>query len=144
MESDRALKHDLDDLTWQEFEELLRDILDQHNFEVKFRKVFKFNGRGYQIDVVGYRKDLCLCIDGKKYGRGRYRASSIKAEALKHYKRCLVHEEAFSIRSIPVIVSWIDDNLITENGCIILPVHMLNDFLLNLDYILDDLGYNPS
>jgi hypothetical protein len=40
-----------------------------------------------------------------------------------------------------VIVSWIDDNLVSENGCIILPVHMLNDFLLNLEYILDELGF---
>jgi hypothetical protein len=132
---------DLDDLTWQEFEELLRDILDQHDFDIQFRKVFRHGGRGYQIDVVGYRKDLCLCIDGKKYGRGRYRASSLKTEALKHYNRCCAHEEAFGVRSIPVIVSWIDDNLVMENGCIILPVHMLNDFLLNLDFILDELGY---
>jgi hypothetical protein len=141
MESDRAREHDLDDMTWQEFEELLRDILDQHNFEVKFRKVFKHGGRGYQIDVVGYRKDLCVCIDGKKYGRSRHRTSSLKTEATKHYNRCLAHDEAFGLRSIPVIVSWLDDSLMFENGCFFVPVAMLNDFLLNLDSILDEFGF---
>ena len=35
------MESDLDELTWQEFEELLRDILDQHDFEIQFRKIFK-------------------------------------------------------------------------------------------------------
>ena len=126
------MESDLDDLTWQEFEELLRDILDQHNFEVKFRKVFKFNGRGYQIDVVGYRKDLCVCIDGKKYGRARHRTSSLKTEATKHYNRCLAHDEAFGLRSIPVIVSWIDDSLGFENGCIFRAGGHAQRFLIEL------------
>jgi hypothetical protein len=132
---------DLDDMTWQEFEELLRDIMDQNDFEVQFRKIFSHDGRRYQIDVVGYRRDLCLCIDGKKYGRGRYRAGSLKTEAKKHYDRCRAHEEALGIRSIPVIVSWIDDSLSFENGCIFVPVAMLNDFLLNMDAVIDEFGY---
>lgn len=132
---------DLEDATWQEFEEHIRDILNHHDFQVQFRKVFKKDGRGHQIDVVGIRRDLCLCIDGKKYGRGRCRSSSLKREALKHYKRCLVHEEAFGLKSIPLIVSWIDDNMVVENGCIFVPVHMLNDFLLNLDAVLEELAF---
>jgi len=142
MDSDLERSGDsLSDLTWQEFEQYIRDILDQNDFEVQFRKIFSHGDRRYQIDAVGYRNDLCLCIDGKKYGRGRHRTSSLKKEALKHYHRCKAHEEALGIKSIPIIVSWIDDNLVSENGCIILPVHMLNDFLLNLESLLDELGY---
>jgi len=132
---------DLDSSTWQEFEEHIRDILSYHDFDVQFRKVFKAGGRGYQIDVVGLRRNLCLCIDGKKYGRGRNRKSSLKSEAMKHYNRCLAHEEAFGVRSIPIIVSWLDDNMVVENGCIFVPVHMLNDFLLNMDAVLDELAF---
>ncbi|HMK47105.1 MAG TPA: hypothetical protein VK436_10810 [Methanocella sp.] len=132
---------DLDSATWQEFEEHIRDILSCYDFDVQFRKVFKSGGRGYQIDVVGLRRDLCLCIDGKKYGRGRRRESSLKAEAAKHYNRCLAHEDAFGIKSIPIIVSWLDDNMVVENGCIFVPVYMLNDFLLNLDAILEELAF---
>jgi hypothetical protein len=132
---------ELDDITWQEFEEYIRDILSHHDFEVKFRKVFKAGDRGYQIDVVGYKKDLCICIDAKKYGRGRHRSSSLKNEAKKHYDRCVAHEDTFKIRSIPIIVSWLDDDLMIENGCIFVPSFMLNDFLLNIYGYLDTMGY---
>ncbi|WP_230739202.1 restriction endonuclease [Methanooceanicella nereidis] len=131
----------MDELSWQEFEEYIRDVLSHHDFVVKFRKVFKTPERGYQIDVVGLRNDLCLCIDCKKYGRGRHRSSSLKTEAKKHYDRCVAHEEAFDVRSIPIIVTWLDDNLMIENGCVFVPSHMLNDFLLNLDSYLDMIGY---
>jgi len=132
---------DLDALTWQEFEEYIRDLLEYHEFRVQFRKVFKTPERGYQLDAVAYRKDLCLCIDGKKYGKSRPRSSSLKEQAKHHYERCIVHEEKFGIRSIPLIVSWINDDLMFENGCIFVSIDRLNDFLLNLDAYLDEMGF---
>ncbi len=132
---------DLDELTWQEFEEYIRDVLEYHDFEVQFRKVFRTPERGYQIDAVALRKDLCLCIDGKKYGRSRPRSSSLKEQAKLHYERTLAYEEKIGVRSIPLIVSWLDDNLMVENGCIFVSIDRLNDFLLNVDAILDELGY---
>lgn len=136
------MERDLNALTWQEFEEYIRDVLSYHNFDVKFRKVFRTPERGYQIDAIGYRKDLCLCIDGKHYGQGRHRASSLRSEAKKHYYRCIEHEKLFGIKSIPVIVSLIDDNMTVEGGCIFVPIDLLNDFLLNLDSYLDELSFN--
>jgi hypothetical protein len=132
---------DLDELTWQEFEEYIRDLLEHHDFDVQFRKVFRTPKRGYQLDAVAYRKDLCLCIDGKKYGRGRSRSSSLKEQAKHHYERCVEHQGMFGIKSIPVIVSWLDDDLMVENGCIFVSIDRLNDFLLNLDAYLDEMGY---
>lgn len=132
---------DLDELTWQEFEEYIRDLLEYHDFEVQFRKVFRTPERGYQIDAVALRKDLCLCIDGKKYGRSRPRSSSLKEQAKLHYERTLAYEEKIGIKSIPLIVSWLDDSLMIENGCIFVSIDRLNDFLLNVDAILDELGY---
>lgn len=132
---------DLDELTWQEFEEYIRDLLEHHDFEVRFRKVFKTPERGYQIDAVACRPGLCLCIDGKKYGRGRPRSSSLKEQAKLHYERTCAYEEAEGVRCIPLIVSWLDDSLMVENGCIFVSIDRLNDFLLNLEAILEELGY---
>lgn len=130
-----------DELSWQEFEEYIRDILQHHDFNVKFRKVFRTPERGYQIDVVASRSDLCLCLDAKKYGKGRHRSSSLRNEALKHFERCQAHEAMFGIKSIPVIVSWLDDSLMIENGCIIMPYNALNDFVLNIDAYLEEIGF---
>jgi hypothetical protein len=132
---------DLDELTWQEFEEYIRDLLEHHDFVVHFRKVFRTPERGYQIDAVACRKDLCLCIDGKKYGRSRLRSSSLKEQAKLHYERTCAYEQMVGVRSIPLIVSWLDDNLMVENGCIFVSIDRLNDFLLNVDVILDELEY---
>ncbi len=132
---------DLGELTWQEFEEYIRDLLEHHDFTVHFRKVFRTPRRGYQVDAVASRPDLCLCIDGKKYGRGRPRESSLKEQAKLHYERCVEHEQKFGIRSIPVIVSWLDDALLFENGCIFVSIDRLNDFLLNLDAYLDEMAF---
>jgi hypothetical protein len=132
---------DLDELSWQEFEEYIRDLLEHHEFDVHFRKVFRTPYRGYQIDAVASRKGLCLCIDGKKYGRSRHRSSSLKEQAKLHYERCIAHEDMFGIKSIPLIVSWLDDDLMVENGCIFVSIDRLNDFLLNLDAYLDEMGY---
>lgn len=132
---------DLDELTWQEFEEYIRDVLEHHYFDIQFRKIFKTSERAYQIDAVAYRNDLCLCMDGKKYGRSRHRSSSLKEQAKIHYDRCQAHEREFGVRSLPVIVSWIDDDLMYENGCIFVSIDRLNDFLLNLDAILDTMGF---
>jgi hypothetical protein len=131
----------LDELTWQEFEVYIRDMLEHHAFDVQFRKVFRTPERGYQLDAVAYRKDLCLCIDGKKYGRSRPRSSSLKGQAKHHYDRCVEHQRMFGIKSIPVIVSWLNDDLMIENGCIFVSIDRLNDFLLNLDAYLDEMGY---
>jgi len=132
---------DLDELSWQEFEEYIRDLLAHHDFKVKFRKVFKTPERGYQIDAVACRPDLCLCIDGKKYGRSRPRSSSLKEQAKLHYERCVAHEQKYGVKSIPLIVSWLDDSLMFENGCIFVSIDRLNDFLLNLDACLVELGF---
>jgi hypothetical protein len=130
-----------DDITWQEFEERTRDVLSAHDFKVKFREVFRTEQQGYQIDVVGYRKDLCVCLDAKRYTKGHHRASALREQARHHYYRCIAHEKKFGIRSIPVIVSLIDDSLMVENGSIIVPFDALNDFLLNLDQYLEELSY---
>lgn len=133
-------EEDMEDMTWQEFEVYVRDVLTHHDFEVTFRKVFT-HIRKYQIDVVGCKGDLCICFDAKKYGRGRSRTSSLKTEALKHYERCLAYEEKYGVKAVPVIVSWLDDNLMIENGCIFVPLRALNDFLLNLDEYLEHLSF---
>lgn len=132
---------DLDGLTWQEFEEYIRDLVEHHDFEVQFRKVFRTPRRGYQVDAVAVRGGLCLCIDGKKYGRSRPRSSSLKEQAKLHYERTLAYGEMAGVRAIPLIVSWLDDSLVYENGCVFVPVDRLNDFLLHVDAILDELGY---
>jgi Holliday junction resolvase-like predicted endonuclease len=125
--------------TWQEFEEQIRDVLEYAGFSTDFRKVFVAAGRRYEIDVVAHRFDTTVLIDAKRYGKARLRSSSIRAQARKHLARCGEFDRAFSVSSVPVIVSWIDDALLSEAGCFIVPFNKLEDFVVHLERYIDSI-----
>jgi hypothetical protein len=125
--------------TWQEFEEQIRDVLECAGFSTDFRKVFVAAGRRYEIDVVAHRFDTTVLIDAKRYGKARLRSSSIRAQARKHLARCGEFDRAFSVSSVPVIVSWIDDALLSEAGCFIVPYDKLEDFVVHLERYIDSI-----
>ncbi|MGZ5539099.1 MAG: hypothetical protein ACXW1O_04685 [Halobacteriota archaeon] len=126
--------------TWQEFEEQIRDVLECAGFSTDFRKVFVAAGRRYEIDVVAHRFDTTLLIDAKRYGRARLRSSSVRAQARKHLARCGEFDRAFSVSSVPVIVSWIDDALLSEGDCFIVPFDKLEDFVVHLECYVDSIN----
>ncbi|MGZ7133219.1 MAG: restriction endonuclease [Halobacteriota archaeon] len=126
--------------TWQEFEEQVRDVLACAGFSTDFRKVFVTAGRRHEIDVVAHRFDTTVLIDAKRYGKARLRSSSIRAEARKHLARCSEFDRAFSVCSVPVIVSWIDDALLSEGGCFIVPFDKLEDFVVHIERYVDSLA----
>jgi hypothetical protein len=126
--------------TWQEFEEQIRDVLEYAGFSTHFRKVFVAAGSRYEIDVVAHRFDTILLIDAKRYGKARLRSSSIRAQARKHLARCGEFDRAFSVNSVPVIVSWIDDALFCEGDCFIVPFDALEDFIVHLERYVDSIN----
>ena len=125
--------------TWQEFEEQIRDVLDCAGFTIEFRKVFVTAGRRHEIDVVARRFGDTLLIDAKRYGKSRLRTSSIKAQARHHVARCREFDQAFSSTSVPIIVSLIDDSLLIEGGCFIVPYHKLEDFVVHLERYVESI-----
>jgi Holliday junction resolvase-like predicted endonuclease len=126
--------------TWQEFEEQIRDVLECAGFSTDFRKVFVAAGRRYEIDVVAHRFDTTILIDAKRYGKAWLRSSSIRAQARKHLARCSEFDQAFSVSSVPVIVSWIDDALLSEGSCFIVPFDKLEDFVVHLEGYVDSIA----
>jgi hypothetical protein len=41
---------------------------------------------------------------------------------------------------VPVIVSWIDDALLSEGGCFIVPFDKLEDFVVHLECYVDSIA----
>ncbi len=56
-------------LHWQEFEEIAAEALKNNGYRVHNNLRFKHEGHRYEIDVVGCRKPLVLCIDCKRWQR---------------------------------------------------------------------------
>lgn len=126
--------------SWQEFEEEILKVLEEHGFKSKRRFVFKDEiGKG-EVDVLAERFGIVLAVDAKRYTEGWYRLSALKREAKKHAERCRRLERVIGRRVIPVIVPLIDDQVYFYHSFIV-PYTSLNDFLLNLHYYLAEFGF---
>ncbi len=54
-------------LCWQEFEEIAAFTLENYGYAVTNNVRFKYGGRRWEIDVVGCKKPLVVCIDCKHW-----------------------------------------------------------------------------
>ncbi len=120
---------------WQDLEELTFKALEAHGFECEFRKVF-VNGSRYEIDVLARKGGITMAFDCKYYLKVKSRKSALKREARKHYLRCEKLSEVTGERTVPIILTFLDDSLLYMEGCIIVPLRALNDFLLQYAYYL--------
>ena len=125
--------------SWQEFEKLTKEVLESHGFETSFRVVFRDEHGRAEIDVIAERFGVVLAIDAKRYTHTWYRASALRREAKKHVERCKRYEKIVGKKVVPVLVSLVDDRIIEHEGCIVVPFHAFNDFLLNLEAYVDEL-----
>ncbi len=132
---------EMDEISWQEFEEAVKEIFEKNDFRTEFRFVFKDEVGRSEIDIVAERFGTLIGVDAKRYNKSWNRKSAIKREALKHGERCKRLSRLKERKVIPVIVSLIDDSLISYQGCIIVPFNSLNDFLVNFEYYIEELGY---
>ena len=57
-------------LGWVEFENVAAVALEAHGFEVRRRFHFKGAGRRWEIDLIGCRKPLMVCVDCKHWLHG--------------------------------------------------------------------------
>ena len=57
-------------LSWQEFEEIAAVALEKNSYNVAKNVRFKHAARKWEIDIVGCRKPIVICIDCKHWRRG--------------------------------------------------------------------------
>jgi Holliday junction resolvase-like predicted endonuclease len=130
----------VEEMTWQEFEEEVKEIFERHGYKTRFRVIFKDEERG-EVDVIAENFGIILAIDAKRYTKKWYRTPALKKQSEKHAKRCKRYERQVGKKVIPIIVSLLDDRIIFYGGCIIVPFESLNDFLLNLHFYLTEFGF---
>jgi len=123
---------------WHEFERVVAEILQVHDFETKLNFRFKTKCR-YEIDIVGIRNNLILCVDCKKWSGGRYKTTALKkaaerqkerVEELKKFKTPWFSERK---KLIPLIVTLMEEELREVDGVTFVPISKLNSFLLSID-----------
>ena len=140
-------------LRWQEFEDIAALALERNGYVVAKNLRFKHANRRWEIDVVGCRKPLVLCVDCKHWQRGvkpaalrkiveaqadraHALADTLPSPALK--VKCVKWNKA---KFIPVILSLIPSSFKFYDDVPVVPVLQLQDFLIQLPAYVEALKY---
>lgn len=138
------IEHISDLLRWQEFEDIAVLALKNNGFSVSKNVRFKHADRKWEIDAVGCKKPLVICIDCKHWQRrmapsvlGRVvEAQAERVEALadslpntKLQLECTKWKKA---QFMPAILSLVQGNYKFYDNVPIVPVLQLQDFVNQL------------
>jgi len=143
-------------LCWQEFEEISAFALKNYGYKVSKNVRFKNAGRRWEIDVVGCKKPLVICVDCKHWQhaitpsalkrivnsqveRTRAFADSLPNIALK--LECVKWTEA---KFIPCVLSLMPSSFKFYYDVPIVSVLQLQDFLNQLPVYIESLKYFPK
>jgi Holliday junction resolvase-like predicted endonuclease len=143
-------------LCWQEFEEIAAYALKNNGYTVQKNVRFKHGGRRWEIDVVGCKKPLVVCVDCKHWGHAIAASALTKivdsqvnrteafADFLPNPKLqipCLKWEKA---KFVPVVLSLMQGAYKFVHEVPIVPVLRLQDFINQLPLYTEELKVYPK
>ncbi len=123
-------------VTWRDFEGFTSLALEAFDYTVIRDYRFKFMGRRYQIDVIGFKPGVVMCFECKMLRRMHSIAKAARLHASRVRKLCLVKPSWLpsSSRVHPVIVSALEYREKTAHGVPIVPFYRLNSFLMEVEF----------
>jgi Holliday junction resolvase-like predicted endonuclease len=142
-------------LRWQEFEEIAAVALEKNGYVAAKNVHFKHIGRKWEIDVVGCRKPLVICIDCKHWRHGTS-PSALKRIAEAQVERTRALAESLpnialelectkwdKAKLVPAILTLMPVSFKFYDKVPIVPVLQLQDFLSQLPAYIESLKYFP-
>jgi Holliday junction resolvase-like predicted endonuclease len=142
-----------DFLRWQEFEDIVAIALERNGYVVAENVRFKCVGRKWEIDVVGCKKPLVICIDCKHWCHGMS-SSALKKIAETQVERTRALSESLpnislkiecakwdKAKLVPAILVLIPGSFKFYDKVPIVPVLQLQDFLSQLPANTESLKY---
>ncbi len=94
-------------LDWSEFEQVAIFAFNVNGYKVKKNLRFKWAGRKWEIDVLGLKSPLIVCVDCKQWIRGWQRAAAIKAvEAQIERTKAFTESLDFHVKQLPQLLTW--------------------------------------
>jgi Holliday junction resolvase-like predicted endonuclease len=140
-------------LGWQEFEEIAAVALERNGYAVAKNVRFKHVGRKWEIDIVGCRKPLAICIDCKHWLHGtspsalkRITEAQVErtralAESLPNVSLELECAKWEKTKFAPAILTLVPVSFKFYDKVPIVPVLQLQDFLSQLPAYTESLKY---
>ncbi len=143
-------------MDWKDFEGLVAAILEMNEFDCveSFRQRGNELRRGMEIDVIGVRDWTIVTVDAKMWGIRSGKRSALREAAERQLQRSVrLASELSSLRRrlrslkpgqyrvLPVLVTWLVEDVVIHEGVPIVPVFKLNSFLLNIPMYEDLLHF---
>jgi hypothetical protein len=144
----RALKSGVDVervsdfLQWKEFEGIAAVAFESNGYVVMRNLHFKHGGHRWEIDIIGCKSSLVVCLDCKQWRHGLHRSAKIAEQQAERTRalvmslpnpavkiECLSRGDA---KFVPAVLSLTFDRLKFYKGVPIVPVLQLQDFLNQL------------
>jgi Holliday junction resolvase-like predicted endonuclease len=150
------IEHISDLLCWQEFEEIAAMALKNNGYIVQNNVRFKHEGKRWEIDVVGCKKPIVVCIDCKHWQRA-FASSALKriidlqaqrtralAESLPNIALKLECAKWEKAKFIPAVLSLIPSAFKFYDKVPVVPVLQLQDFICQLPAYTEELRFYPK
>ncbi len=140
-------------LGWQEFESIAATALENNGFAVWQNLRFKHAARKWEIDAVGCRRPLVICLDCKDWHHGLSASAIIRivesqveraralAEVLPNVSIGIECAKWSKAKFVPAILALLPTKFKFYDGVPIVPVLQLQDFLNYLPLELESLKY---
>jgi Holliday junction resolvase-like predicted endonuclease len=142
-----------DFLRWQEFEGIVAVALERNNYSIAKNVRFKHAGRIWEIDIVGCRKPLVVCLDCKHWRHGTS-PSALRRIAEAQVERTRALSEALpsisleiecakwdNAKLVPAVLVLIPGSFKFYDKVPIVPVLQLQDFLSQFPAYIESLKY---
>lgn len=143
-------------LRWQEFEEIAAEALKINGYTVHNNVRFKHGSRRYEIDVVGCRKPLVVCIDCKRWQHAIAQSALRKivedqsqrtqalADSLPNAKLPLECSKWDRAKFVPAVLSLMQGAYKFYYEVPIVPVLSLQDFIDQLPLHIENVKVYPK
>ena len=140
-------------LQWKEFENIAAVAFERNSYSVKKNFRFKHAGRRWEIDIVGCKRPIAICVDCKHWHHGMY-PSSLKKIVEEQVRRTFALAESLPelinkiecaswdrVKFVPAVLSLVKDRFKFYDNVPIVPVLQLRDFLGQLPAYADSLKH---
>ncbi|MDI6847809.1 MAG: hypothetical protein QMD23_06760 [Candidatus Bathyarchaeia archaeon] len=140
-------------LQWKEFENITAVAFERNSYSVKKNLRFKHAGRRWEIDIVGCKRPIAICVDCKHWHHGMY-PSSLKKVVEEQVQRTFALTESLPklideiecaswdrVKLVPAVLSLVKGSFKFYDDVPIVPVLQLQDFLSQLPAYADSLKH---
>jgi Holliday junction resolvase-like predicted endonuclease len=140
-------------LRWQEFESIAAMAFEKNGHNVLRNFRFKHAGRRWEMDIVGLKKPIAVCMDCKHWHHGMY-PSALKRIVQEQMQRTLALVQALpnlvdkiqcatwdNAKFVPSVLSLVAGRFKFYEDVPIVPVLQLQDFLNQLPAHADSLKH---